>query len=372
MEKHQGVIVITGASGTLGTAIIDALAPYFHIVGFDRPGPPYPPKMADCVPFDITSDESVRNALRSVRDRYGERIAAVIHLAAYYDFTGEPNPLYRAINVQGTERLLRGLQDFQVEQFIDAGTMLVYAPTVPGIPMAEDWPLDPKWVYPQSKLAAEKILRTQHGDIPIVLLRIAGVYTDRCQVTTLAHQIQRIHERTLISHVFPGDLSHGQSFVHLEDLAAAFMPLVERRASLPAELVLNIGEACTLSYAALQNAIGHLLYGIPWETREIPKAVAKTGVWLEEWVPNEKPFIKSFMIDLADDHFELDITRAETVLNWHPAHSLRETLPIMIEALKRDPTSWYRENHLDATALATAGSEQPDTAPKSAEERKNG
>ena len=33
------------------------------------------------------------------------------------------------------------------------------------------------------------------------------------------------------------------------------------------------------------------------------------------------------MIDLADDHYDLDISRARTLLGWEPKHSLRETLP---------------------------------------------
>ena len=43
----------------------------------------------------------------TVRERFGTRIASVIHLAAYYDFSGEPSEKYETITVQGTERLLR-------------------------------------------------------------------------------------------------------------------------------------------------------------------------------------------------------------------------------------------------------------------------
>jgi uncharacterized membrane protein len=53
------------------------------------------------------------------------------------------------------------------------------------------------------------------------------------------------------------------------------------------------------------------------------------------------------MIDRANDHYALDITRARTVLGWVPKRSLRETLPKMIEALKADPIGWYRENNLE-------------------------
>src|SRR5207237_6687033 len=97
----------------------------------------------------------------------------------------------------------------------------------------EDWPLEPKWDYPKSKIKTEELIKANHGDMPIVLLRIAGVYDDLCHSIPLAHQIQRIYERSLTSHLFPGDMSHGQSFVHLNDLVDVCWLLTERRSQLP-------------------------------------------------------------------------------------------------------------------------------------------
>ena len=42
------------------------------------------------------------------------------------------DPLYRAVTVEGTRRLLRNLQEFEVEQFVYSSTMLVHAPCRPG------------------------------------------------------------------------------------------------------------------------------------------------------------------------------------------------------------------------------------------------
>jgi hypothetical protein len=36
----------------------------------------------------------MKGAFERIRIAYGERIASVIHLAAYYDLSGEPSPLY--------------------------------------------------------------------------------------------------------------------------------------------------------------------------------------------------------------------------------------------------------------------------------------
>jgi hypothetical protein len=52
------------------------------------------------------------------------------------------------------------------------------------------------------------------------------------------------------------------------------------------------------------------------------------------------------MIERANDHYALDITRARTLLGWQPKLSLRQTIPKMIAALKADPVNWYRENDL--------------------------
>jgi nucleoside-diphosphate-sugar epimerase len=122
---------------------------------------------------------------------------------------------------------------------------------------------------------------------------------------------------------------------------------IERRGQLPAETTLLIGEPETLSYDELQRSLGRLIHNEEWETREIPKALAKTGAWLEDALPFHDPFIKPWMVDLADDHFELDVTRARQLLDWQPQRSLRETLPKIVAALKADPEKFYCENKLE-------------------------
>ena len=350
MNAGKPVVVVTGSSGLIGCALCKALAKDYQIVGFDRDGYPYPPPEAECVCVDLSSDASVKHSFERVRYAYGNRIASVVHLAAYYSFSGEPSPLYEQITVRGTERMLRELHNLELDQFVFSSTELVHAPTEPGKPINEDSPLEPKWDYPKSKVETEKLIHEKRGDIRTAILRIAGVYTDNCDSIPLAHQIQRIYERQLTSKVYPGDISHGQAFVHLDDLLDALRRTVERREKLPTETTMLIGEPETLSYDALQRTFGRLIHKEEWETREIPKALAKAGAWAEDHVPFHDAFIKPWMIDLADDHYELDITRARTLLGWEPKRSLRETLPKMVAALKADPEKFYCENKLKRCA----------------------
>ena len=373
MPSDSGIIIVTGSNGRIGDAVMRRFAGRFpDVVGFDRKAPKPPPPGCVYVPVEITSDESVRAGLRVIRDHHGAHVASVIHLAAYYDFFGRPSSKYEEITVQGTGRLLRGLRElgFRVEQFVFSSTMLVHRPGEPGEFISEEWPLEPTWAYPESKVRTEELIRAERGDIPVVLLRISGVYDDQGHSIPLAHQIQRIYERDLTSRVYSGSTAHGQAFMHMDDLVDAIERVVERRSELPPELALLLGEPEALSYDELQHTIARLLHGASKETIEIPGAlapVAKAGAWVLDHMPGQEGFIKPWMIDRANDHYALDITRARTLLGWEPRRSLRETLPKMIEALKADPLDWYRENELEPPGKLEKQAAQDEKAPDSHE-----
>jgi len=350
MTSQRGIVLVTGSSGLIGQAVMQRFTGRFNdVVGFDRKAEKPPPPGCVYVPVEITSDESVREGLRTVREHHGQHVVSVIHLAAYYDFSGEPSPKYEEITVRGTGRLLQALREagLEIAQFVFSSTMLVHQPAEPGQFINEDWPLKPTWAYPESKLRAEQFILAERGNIPVVLLRIAGVYDDFCHSIPLAHQIQRIYERQLTSRLYSGEIAHGQAFLHMNDLVDAVERVVERRAQLPPELPLLVGEPETLSYDELQHTLARLIHGESWETHEVPAPLAKVGAWVQEQLPGPEPFIKPWMIDRANDHYALDIARARDLLNWEPRHSLRTTVPIMVAALKADPAGWYRENELE-------------------------
>ncbi|MDX8512686.1 vitamin K epoxide reductase family protein [Mesorhizobium captivum] len=355
MAGRKDTVIVTGSTGFIGSALINRLAGRFSLVGFDKAATRQPPPAAECVCIDLTSEDAIAAGLRRVRMAYGTRIASVVHLAAYFDLTGEPNPLYQEITVRGTEKLLHALQPFDVEQFVFMSSMLAHKPGRPGDVINEDWLLESDLPYRASKVEAERLIHDQHGAIPVVYLRPAGVYDDLCHNAFLANQIARIYEKDPTGHVYPGDLRTGQSFLHLDDLTEAVSRLIERRKKLPSEQALLLGEPDVMSYSEMQGEIGRLIRGEKWETLEVPKALAKAGAWVQQDVFGEDTFIRSWMVDIADDHYAIDIGRARKLLGWQPKHSLRETLPGMIEALKADPPRWYQANKLNAAKVAGQG-----------------
>ena len=365
MKPDNGIIIVTGSNGRIGDAVMRRFAGRFgDVVGFDRKAPNPPPPGCVYVPVEITSDENVREGMTVIREHHGSHVAAVIHLAAYYDFFGKPSAKYEEITINGTGRLLHTLHelDFQVEQFLFSSTMLVHKSAEPGQFINEDWPIGPTWAYPASKVRTEAVITELRGEIPAIFHRIAGVYDDLCHSIPLANQIQRIHEKQFTSRLYSGSTSHGQSFVHMDDAVDAIELTVERRAELPPELPLLIGEPETLGYDELQHTFARLIHGQNWETLEIPTQLGpltKVGTWLLDKLPGSKSFIRPWMIDRANDHYALDIGRARNLLGWEPRHSLRETLPKMIAALKADPLAWYEENDLEAPRWLQRESERP-------------
>jgi nucleoside-diphosphate-sugar epimerase len=347
-KSERPIILVTGSAGLIGTRIVKAFLSNFEVVGLDLKRPEKIVSGTDFIECDLTKDESVVRALDTVREKYGDHLAGVIHLAAYYDFSGEPSDMYRKLTVEGTFRLLKKLQEFETEQFIFSSSLLVMEPVEDeDEKITEFSPLeDEPWDYPRSKIEAEKMIRQERGQIPTVILRIAGVYDEDGHSIPIAQQISRIYEKKFESYFFPGDSDHGQAFVHLDDLVTCIQRVVELRGELRNEIFL-IAEPDVMSYAELQDMLGELIHGKEWPTIRIPKVMAKAGAWAREKIAGEEEtFIKPWMVDLADAHYPVAIGHAWERLAWEPKHRLRDTLPQVVGRLKLDPQKWYEMNGL--------------------------
>jgi nucleoside-diphosphate-sugar epimerase len=344
-SKDKPVVLITGSEGLIGDALVRAFVSHYHTVGFDIARPHKDPEELDFIDCDMTKDESVRAALDELERRAGRRLVSVVHLVAYYDFSGAPSPLYRELTIEGTRRLLRELQRFEVEQFIFSSTHILMAPSEAGEPITEESPVDPTWPYPKSKLETERVIQREHGKIPVVILRIAGVCNEDGHTVPIAQQIDRIARKDIESFFFPGDPDSGQAYVHLDDVVDLIRRAIEQRHKLdPCEIFL-VAEPEKLEYDELQDLIGELVHGREWPTIRIPKTVAKAGAWVISRI-DEDSFIKPWMIDRADDDYPISIDRARQKLGWNPRHRLRDTLPAIVERMRRDPKAWRKLNGL--------------------------
>jgi nucleoside-diphosphate-sugar epimerase len=60
----------------------------------------------------------------------------------------------------------------------------------------------------------------------------------------------------------------------------------------------------------------------------------------------KKSFIQPWMIDLADDNYQVDISKARKELGWEPKKELKNCLPKFVSALKSDPKNWIEKHEI--------------------------
>lgn len=355
-KEDKPLVVVTGGTGLLGSTLVGRLLPDYRIVNLDLTGDPESDPEIDFICTDLTSDASVGRAVERIERFHGSRVASIVHLAAYYDFAGEDSPMYEAVTVEGTQRLLDAMQRLTVDQVVFSSTMLVHAATEPGDPIDEDDPIEATWPYPESKVETEEVVAEEtSGRTKAVIARLAGVYDEQGHSPPITNQIKRIDGGWITSHFYPADLDRGQAFVHRDDAIDALVRIVDRRGELPDDVEILIAEPETLGYGELQDLIGQELHGKDWATMKIPESMAKIGAWVREKNPfGEDPFIRSWMIDRASDHYEIDISRARELLDWKPEYRVAQVVPEMIERLRSDREGWYAENDLEPPA--TTGS----------------
>lgn len=349
MMKEDGIVLITGISGYIGSALGKELSQSYQVVGLDQEIPKEKLPGVHYFSLDITSEESLHETLEKIKKRFGPKIISVVHLVAYYNFDGKESELYESITVKGTQNFLGHLRaKFLTEQFIFSSSMLVYRPVKKGEKIREESPLEPGWAYPASKVKTETMLQEGPDDVPVVNLRIAGVYDDHAHQPTLANQIMRIYEMWLTSVPFPGDPETGQSILHLDDLVDLIPKVIEKRNEFSTFETFAIGEENVLSYKEIHEIVGHHIHKRPWPVVRIPALIATFGAKVMEKLPLiREPFIKPWMIPHADEHFDVDIAKARRVLGWAPKHHLKRKLPEILSNLKANPEKWYAINKIE-------------------------
>ncbi len=169
-------ILITGATGFVGRALVPALLARGHqVVSAVRPGHEGTEAGTEArLIGDIGPDTDWRAALDGVE--------AVVHLAARVHVmreTGQdPEALYRQTNAEGTRRLAMEAAGAGVKRLLFLSTVKVNGEETPAGPFTEAGPPNPTGPYALSKLAAEEALAEVAATtgIETVVLRSPLIY----------------------------------------------------------------------------------------------------------------------------------------------------------------------------------------------------
>jgi nucleoside-diphosphate-sugar epimerase len=344
-------IVITGASGFLGRRLVRRLRADHDVVALDRrpqaeSGVDEHPNVR-WIQLDLADAEAVDEAFGEVRAAGGAR--AVVHLAAYYDFTGEEHPEYQRTNVDALRLVLEASRGLGLARFVFASSVAAHRVTRAGVPVTEDSPPDGEHVYARTKAAGEAMVRSYAPHFPSVIVRFGALFSDWCEYPPLYVFIDTWLSERWNARVLGGRGESAIPFLHVRDAADLVARALERADTLDPGEVLIASTDGTTSHHQLFEAATAYHFGVPRRPLRLPRPFAWAGLHARDAVKRvmgERPFERPWMADFIDTRLVVDARRTRARLDWapHPRLAILHRLPFMIENRKTDPLQWLRVN----------------------------
>lgn len=316
-------IIVTGATGNVGTSVIEALSEAPQVdeaVGLARRRPAWNPPKTRWVDADILSSDLVE---------IFDGADAVIHLAWAIQPSRDSRTLER-INVDGSRRVFEAAVAAGVPALIHASSVGAYAPGPKDKQVDEDWPTRPieSSFYSRHKVAVERLLdgvEAANPELRVVRLRPALIFKGDA-----ATEIRRLFTGPFLP-----------SFL----LQRRLVPLLPRIAGLSFQAVhsADIGRAYLLAATsaargpfniAAEPQIGPDELADVFEARTfpLPAAVAR-GLTDLSWRLRLQPTPPGWL-DLALKVPAMSSTKARAELGWEPRHSAIEALEELLAGIR--------------------------------------
>jgi nucleoside-diphosphate-sugar epimerase len=344
-------IAVTGASGFLGRLLVQLLRRRHTVVAFDR-RPVTEAEMAghpnvEWYQLDLTDGELLDGTVDCIRA--GGGVDVIIHLAAYYDFTGEERAEYQRTNVEAMRALLDGARRLGVEHFIFASSVAACPFSSPGQPITEATPPHGTHIYARTKRVGEEMLAEYTDSFSPLIVRFAALFSDWCEFPPLQVLLDTWLAGGWTSRILAGRGHSAIPYLHVRDAGIFMMRLLERRHRLEPMEVLLAGEDGAVSHLDLYRAATAHLHGEPGRPFHLPRSLCRTGIWLRDLAGKargKRPFERTWMADYVDRQMEIDASRTRDRLSWSPTPrlSLLTRLPFLIEHRRENPSEWYRRN----------------------------
>lgn len=323
-------VVVTGATGNLGSSLVELLAAAgADVVGLARHRPPTGPDVrwveadvaeADLVPIFRGAD-------------------AVVHLAWRIQPSHQPDELWRT-NVVGSSRVFDAVERSGAGALVHASSVGAYSPGRAGQRVDESWPTggNPALGYAWQKAYVERLLdavEERRPDLRVVRMRPALIFKREAA--------RRVHS------LFVGPL------IPPPVLAPALLSLVEH-SPLPLQVVHTFDVARAFQLAVEDGARGAFnvatepVLGASHPPAPAVVAAAKAltaGLWRTRAVRAEPGWVATAAaIPL------LDATRARTELGWEPVYDARATVHELQQGMRLRP---QEPDGSDAPMLPTDG-----------------
>jgi nucleoside-diphosphate-sugar epimerase len=316
-------VVVTGASGNVGTSLLRALdgeAAVTSVVGLARRRPELELAKTTWATADVAADD-LTGHFRGAD--------VVVHLAWLIQPSHDPFAMWRT-NVVGTERVLAAASQAGVGAVVCASSVGAYSPGPKDRRVDEAWPTHGVTTssYSRDKAYQERLLDLFERDHPqarVVRLRPALTFKKEA-----ASEIRRFFLGPLV----PGSLARAEAIpvvpkvkrlrtqaVHADDVAQAYRLAVVGDARGPFNLAVDpVLDA---------DALAAILQARPVR---VPAGLLKAGA-AATWRLHLQP-VSPGWLDLALQSPLLDAGRARAELGWQPRRNATETLQELLAGFR--------------------------------------
>ncbi|MFK0247166.1 NAD-dependent epimerase/dehydratase family protein [Amycolatopsis azurea] len=320
-------IVITGATGNVGTALLDVLEPGGHeLVGVARRLPD--PTAGRYRAVSWCSKDLGEPATAGELAGLLEGADAVVHLAWAISPEHDDPPMWRT-NDHGTRHLLAAVAAARVPRLVVLSSVAAYGPAPRWTKITEDWPCDgiETSAYSRGKAALETLLdefEKRHPGIGVARLRPCAI---------LRRGAAGEFQRWLLGPVLPARLVGDRRLpiplwtdlraqaVHSADVAEAIRLVLESDFT----GAINLAAPGVLDADALAGLIGGVRVPAP---RRLIRAAAYAA-----WRTGALPLHPGWL-DLADSAPLVDTTLAETALGWRPRYDAATVVAELVAGLR--------------------------------------
>ncbi|MCJ1676442.1 NAD-dependent epimerase/dehydratase family protein [Streptomyces sp. APSN-46.1] len=318
-------IVVVGATGNVGTSVVQACADspaVASVLGVARRSPEWRPPKTAWLTADVEPGGPDLVPLFSGAD-------VVIHLAWKFQPTHSPETTWRT-NVLGSLRVFEAAADAGVPALVYASSVGAYSPGPKDRAVDESWPTHgwPQAAYTREKAYLERVLDTyerDHPDLRVVRMRPGFLFK-----RTAAAEQRRIFAGRLLPGrlVRPGlipavpDLP-GLTFqaLHTDDAATAYLAA----ATLPVRGAFNLAAEPPVD----ADVLAGILHARRWPLPAAPARAALAAAWRLHLVP-ASPDLFDAVLRLP----LLDCARARTDLAWQPQYTAVQAIEEFLAGLR--------------------------------------
>ncbi len=348
-------LLITGASGFVGGHLLRELMKSHRIFAVARgraepAGAPVHPNI-EWLQADVSSRADVLALHERLRAAGG--VDVVIHLAAYYDFTGRDAPEYRSTNVEGLRNVLEISRRLKPRRFVFSSSVAACDFTAPGRAIGDSTPPEGRSHYARSKRLGEGLVREFSGGFPCCVVRFAALFSDWCEYEPLYVFLSEWLSPGWRSRILAGKGRSAIPYLHIRDTVTFFRRLLASLEHLEPFETLTASTDGATSHRELHAAATACHFGLRRRPILIPRLACRIGLCGMDAigrVTGRRPFERPWMGQCIDRELAVDASRTRSRLAWAPTERLEilRRMPFLVHNRKTYPDEWLKRNHVAA------------------------